>query len=105
MASARPTHERRETDAEINTVNQLNQDSRSQKSDFSSSGGKEKEAREDAGLPGDADSVDTEHMRSQQKGVNRIEALYRVYGKNKVAVWTLYAALAGECLDSGGLVR
>lgn len=98
MAS-RPTHERRDTDAEIVPVvpqsqsDNSHEDSRSQKSGFSS----EKEARED-GLKSisQTESFDEEHAKNQQQGVTRIEALYRVYGNNRVAIWSLYISLACE---------
>lgn len=36
------------------------------------------------------------HQRSQQAGVTKMEALYRVFGGNKALVWSLYIAVAGE---------
>lgn len=37
-----------------------------------------------------------EHQAKQQPGVTKIEEMYRSFGNNKVAVWTLYFAVAGE---------
>lgn len=48
----------------------------------------------------DQEIIDQE--RRIQAGVAKIEALYRVFGNNRAAVWTLYAAIAGK--HTGGSV-
>lgn len=50
-----------------------------------------------AGAPvGESQAEYRAHLASQPVGVSKIEALYRVFGNSKAAVWTLYAAISGE---------
>lgn len=42
----------------------------------------------------DSDRPASDVVEQQQRGVRSIEALYRVFGKNSLAIWSLYLALA-----------
>lgn len=108
--SSRPTHTGSSPDNAINEEPNLRTISNDASTSNKSSAGEIKEAREEGedahsattvrsvgeDKDGDLESVDTEHGRNQSIGVAKIEALYRAFGDNKVAVWILYLALGGE---------
>jgi len=59
----------------------------------------EGEEDDDEDGEGDDNGALEEQRQAQQAGVAKIEALYRTFGNNRMAVWTLYGAIAGESSD------